>query len=358
MALIPAATSGALSMLPAVSWPTALGAAAGMGALQQFRKFVTPKNAYRAGRALVKFKRSGPGSRTYTKSTKKRPARRAKPTTKSKRLRKKVDKIAKAVNADTGTVTVKRRTTGVITSNINQQNSNTFDMNTLTQIEANPCAELYYYDPNTPGTLQNPAFTTGSFSKELNIVSSGAVLHLKNNSTGNVNLKVYLAKPRDDTSTTPNQAWDIADSDSPTTIDKTDIGSLPSDHQSFLALWSLKSLYDGKMLPGTSRVFKHYEKGFQYNPAVADSQTDAYQRQNKAFAFYVIQSGDLAHDSTTSTIVGRANSALDWEMCRYWKVVYPAGVNIRYSSIGNVYGSIVAAEEAQKPVSGIVAQST
>lgn len=348
----PAAAAGGMS------FPTAAGLLLGMDAAKKFKEYVLPKRPRKNYSRIAKRARLASSKKVH-KTRKKRRRRKKRTTLKKKvrRLQKVTNTLAKSVDTDTGTVTIRHRNTGQITSSINLQSSNVFMMNSKTDIETYPCSKLYYYDPNTPGTLQNADFTSGTYSKELQIVSSGMILHLRNNSTGNVNVKVYIVHPKDDTGSSPNQMWDSADADSPTTVDKTYIGARPNSHKVFTAAYTAKTLWTGKMTPGQSQFFKNYEPAFKYNPAFADVNVVEYQRQYRCFGFMVIISGDLCHDTTTSTLVGRAPATLDWEAMKAWKVKYSAGVNLKYTSITNDYDTVVAAEEAQKPKSEMVANA-
>ena len=170
MALVPAA-AGALSLLGGpMSLPTAFGLMGGSLLARKFRNSaIFDKRGWNRRRrvplrgTMVRYRKNKgrpygrrPRYKRRGKYRKRRGGRKGK-------LRRKVTKIAKQLNSDTGKLTWRERTVSQTTSAVNTQGVAQIHMNRVSDIESGPATKLYYYDPSTPGTLLNPDYTTGTF---------------------------------------------------------------------------------------------------------------------------------------------------------------------------------------------------
>lgn len=220
---------------------------------------------YLRGGTVVPYRpRSYSRKRSY-RSSRKSSRRKFKRRRRKKSMRSKCYSLAKKVNQDTGELTYRARSTSQITCAVNVQAVSQNYHNVFTNIENGPCTKLYYYDPSNPGVLLNPDYTTGTYSRELNVLSSGIKLHVKNNIKGSVHMKAYLCTPRSDTSVDPKTDWKNRNADNPTTVSETVIGTSPMDLCP--NLWNHKLMKTKLFQPGQSCVLKHFTKGFNYKPA-------------------------------------------------------------------------------------------
>lgn len=302
---------------------------------------------YRGGRVVPYRRRNYSRKRSYRYS-RKRSRRKFKRRRFQKSAKRQCRVLARKVNQDTGELTYRARATSREATAVNVQSAVLFPHNTVTNIEAGPCTKLYYYDPSTPGTLLNPDYTTGVYSRELNVMSSGIKVHAKNNSKGDVVMKAYLCFPKTSTTQSPVQDWTSRCADNPTTPVKETIGLSPMDLRGMN--WNYKLLKRKLVRPGQSVMLKHFTKGFNYKPARTDVQSDAYDPLHKACAIMVVQHGVVSHDDTSTNLVGISEATLDYEVTQIWKVQYAAGVNIKYTYDANTYQSMATGSiQAQKP---------
>ncbi len=313
----------------------------------------TYKKRYKRPRRYTgKYNRAYGNRRTrYKKKTSRYPRRRKKTWTRRRNLipmDRRIAKVARQLNSNTGQLTYRERNTSQIVSAVNLQGYNLFEMNKVTQIEGKPLTKLYYYDPSTPGTLLNANFTTGTYSKDIEL-RAGYQLIIRNNSLGNVHMKAYLCLPLDDTSISAKENWDNIDADNPSSSSSpTYVGSSPTDFRP--QLWQYKFMKQKMFKPGASCLLRHYTPAFTYKPALTDVHGLEFQRRNKAFAFLIVSYGDIAHDSVTTSNVGRSASTLDVEYKKYWRVTYSAGVNLKYTYDNNSYSGMTIQNQGNPSV--------
>lgn len=357
MAMVPGGLlGGALQAYASNPFSTVPGLLAAAGAGHASGKMIKygygrAKRYLRGGR-LVPYRPRGRLKRYSRKqsyrSAKKRGRRNFKRRKFKKSAKSQCRSIAKQLNADTGHLTYRKRSTSQFSVVANAQATLGFTMNSIGEIESDPCTQLYYYDPSTPGTLLNPDYTSGTYSRDLNVQSSGVQVTFKNNTTGVANLRVYWCTPNADTSITPEVYWDNICADNPTTITKETIGTSPNDLRT--PLWNYQKVKSCRLEPGKSCMVKKFLSQFQYKPALSDVHALFYQRKYKAGFFMAVLVGDIAHDDTTTANIGRSSATLDCEIKKFWKVQYAAGVNIRYTYDSNAFDTMAAgATIAQKP---------
>jgi len=270
MAFVPAATAAmtwgqALPLMVQMAAPSVAGLGVGVYAARKFRQFIRAggrsrrRVSYRALGKRIYTRRRYSRKRSY-RSAKKRGRRKYKRRRYKKSAKSQCWTIAKQLNSDTGNMTYRKRTVTSSICAINVQSVNVAGINTVAQIEGSPCTKLYYYDPSTPGTLLNPDYTTGIYSRDLNVKSSGIQLQFKNNTTGLVNLSIYWCISNSDTSIAPEDYWDNVCADNPTTITKEVIGVKPNDLRT--PLWNYAKVKTCRLMLGKFCFVKKYLKGF------------------------------------------------------------------------------------------------
>lgn len=317
-----------------------LGALTGGYALNRYFRGSSGKSAGRRYRAY--HSRRPRSKMGYTRRKKAYRKRRKFTKRRGPSIKKKVNRLSAQVNADTGTMSYRSVTTSQITSPVNYQSAtNLYTLNTITQIEGSPLTKLYFLDPTNPGTLLNPNISTGTYSRNIKIASSGMKLQLKNNSKGTVHMKAYMCTPKDDTDISPTTDWDNKNADSPSAgNDKTTVGTSPLDTRSIA--WNYKLMKTKVFKPGDHCNIKQFVGAFNYKPARSDAITEIYQPSNKCFVIMLVVHGGVTHDATSTAAVGIGSATLDAIWTKYWKITYPAGTNLKYVYDNRTYGSLTA----------------
>lgn len=350
----------ALPLMAQMAAPSVAGLGVGTYAANKFRQLIRSGGKYNGKGRVVAYK---PYKSSYKRSYKRSyrsPRYKSKRRYKRRKFKKSAKSqcraLAKKVNQYTGELLYRARVTSQESSAENVQYVKKYDHNTVTNIENGPLTKLYYYNPSTPGTLLNPDYTDGTYSRELRIQSSGIKLAIRNNSKGTAVMKAYLCYPKADTSVSVGQDWNNRNADNPTTVDTTVIGTSPMDLRP--ALWGFKLLKKRTLQPGQSCIVKHITGGFNYKPAKTDVHSDTYQRGLKACSIFVVQHGVVSHDDSSTGLVGVGESHLDVEQTQFWRCQYSAGVNIKYTYDANTYSAMATgATQAQKPASSITLAS-
>lgn len=179
-------------------------------------------------------------------------------------------------------------------------------------------AKLVDYDVNAPGNPVTNAQLSGTHNRILSFTGILQTLTLRNNSTGPTSLRVYCIAPKEST----NQA--------PTTLISNGFASnlgqslpasspyvYPTDSDLFLKAFKILCTEDVLLHPGEQQKFQLKSKRFEYNPILADTETDAYQKRYGSCGFLVRVMGVMSHDATTTTNVGYSPAFVD----AVWKLV-------------------------------------
>lgn len=287
----------------------------------------------------------------------------AKLSTQMTSVRKQIHGLRLSEDASLGHMTWRQTGTSQIEALSGLQNATVIDGNSTT-ISEEPLEFLRYYNPSSPATLVVADGKTGTYSKKVLFESITSKLTFRANYQNDVDLTVYLCKPKDDTSQDLVQAWtaglldqsyDTAGVPSPITIASPT--TYPSDFALVKELWSLKRVASKRLLPGQQCTVSHSEKNMVYNPAVADTHALTYQKHYKAFQWLIVVKGTLVHDTVQDeTTIGK--TAVDVLHEKTFKLQYNAGINLTYVVIDDNYDTITnAALQSQKPTSDNMAYS-
>lgn len=304
-------------------------------------------------------------SRRSTKKSqfKRTKSRKPKRTYRRKRtsLIKQVRQIRKDLQSDSARHVYKLLASDKVLCSVNQCNYVDFPMCNATLIENNFLANLRYYDPSVPGTLVTASGATGSYQRELHIKNVHSILELRNNYQVPCKVKVYLAKPKSDTSIAPVTYYNNAIADQliggAGTI--TTNGIYPTDLRPFMAQWSVKCLKDVVLDAGATTVVSYSTGAFNYDPSLYDSHALDYQTKFKSFVFMVRVEGVIGHDTSVATEQTTLACGVDTSTQLRAEIIYDAGVilddlylaNLRDASFTN--GGVVAS----KPVSDNIGYS-
>lgn len=194
---------------------------------------------------------------------------------------------------------------------------------------------LKYFDPNNPGTLLVADGDAGTYQRKFLIKSQSAHIEFRNNYQQDIRVKVYLCKPKDDTSVSTIAAWQAGILDGSNATDENDINQYPTDYSVFNSLWHSKVVGKFDLCPGQSAKVSHTEKNVEYNPAVVDTHALSYQKEYKNFQFLIVAEGLLGHDPITPFEVGLSKCGIDWIMRQTAIISYDAGENLKFLVLDN-----------------------
>lgn len=242
-------------------------------------------------------------------------------------LKKEVKQIKRQLNADSARHVYKLLGAATLSCAVNQSNYTTVDVVTGSLIEQF-CANLRYYDPSVPGTLVTAAGGTGTYQRELFFKNIHGGLEVRNNYQIPCKVKIYLVKPKGDTTITPTTYYNnsIADQLIGGLGTITTNGIFPTDLRAFNQQWSCKCLKDVTLDAGSTIYVSHNSGSFKYDPSLFDSHSLEYQPKFKAFAYFVRIEGVIGHDTAVATeqttLVGQVELATTIRA----EIIYDAGV--------------------------------
>lgn len=242
-------------------------------------------------------------------------------------LKKKVSKISKLIEGATGTLIYKTDATGRLLASVNGVSYGDYVGSDVTTIE-NVIAQLRYYDPSAPSALVTADATTGSYQKEIQIVSQYGRLLVRNNYQIPCKVKLYVYVPKEDTSIAPSSAFSLGLAD----IGNPSGGSIllnMTDSEMLNDLYRIHKSSTRILAPGAEASISMGTKGFQYDPSFVDTHALSYQKRYNSFIFTVRVEGVLAHDSSADE-QGIAAGGVDTILERKFVVKYNAGIDLKY----------------------------
>nr|QXP07651.1 MAG: putative capsid protein [Arizlama virus] len=204
-----------------------------------------------------------------------------------------------------------------------------------------------YFDPSNPGTLITASLATPTYKQNI-LVSASSSMVIQNNYQVPVVVTFGLAFPRRDTSIDPTSAMqnglvDVGNPDNTSTLVSY------KDSPQFRDLWKVK-LRSKVLKPGQKVVYKHFQKAFTYDPALADSHNMSFQKVTKSAVWIYRVQGILGHDSSVSSEQGMLPAGID----AYFNTNYI----VTYDSGGASIRTIVLSENASQTFTngGVVSQ--
>lgn len=295
---------------------------------------------------------------------KRRKYKKGRGTRKSKSIRKDVYQVRNAVkdlrreqNASLGTMIYRNNGTASVTCTKNAQDNIEINYCSSVNIEA-ALANLRYYDPATPGTLTTADFTSGTYSKKVLIKYAMQEVKIANNYQSRAHVKVYAFSFKDDTSNNANGLWTAGGADNASgTITPGTLNQSPTDYTLFNQMIRTKVLFDGVLQPGSYKSFKQSNKDIEYDPSFKDTETATYSPRYKSGGILVIVKGTICHDSANAAVNGTSAAGVDVEYKQTMKILYQAGVNIKFTVLNNAYDAMTTAVESSKPVADNITYS-
>lgn len=285
----------------------------------------------KSGNAKVEAKRIVKGAE-HAKAVRKAVRKVSKKKMPYQKLQKQVHDLSRKSKDALGTLVYRVTDGAVQISNNNTAGNETFTLNSTTEIET-VLGQLRYYNPSSPATLVTADFTTGSYSKDVNIKYSKLELTIRNNYQTPCIVRAWRLSVKSDNNINPETAW----SNGLTDISNgslNDIHMYPTDSPQFTDLWKIDKERIIYLNPGQERTVKVYTSNIHYDPSVVDSQTDPNQRSCKTKAIMCNVAGVIAHD-TVAAQYGTIGCGVDFLVKKTYIVEYNAGANIKYIYLSN-----------------------
>ena len=178
-------------------------------------------------------------------------------------------------------------------------------------------AQLRDYDITTPASLVSNAQLSGTYNRIISITGVLQTLTLRNNSTGPTRVRVYCIAPKESTNQPATTliangfASNVAGA-----LTETSPYVYPTDSKLFTKAYKINCTEDVLLHPGEEQKFTLRSKKFDYNPILADTETDAYQKRYGSCGFLIRVMGVISHDATATTNVGYSPAFVD----AVWKI--------------------------------------
>lgn len=289
-------------------------------------------NKYRgAGNAKSAARKAAQGVR-YGKKFQREVGKQLKKQKPVAKLKRQVRDLNRKANDSLGTLIYRITDGAVQISNVNTAGNESFSLNTTTEIET-VLAQLRYYNPSSPATLVTADYTTGSYSKKINIKHSVCKVTVRNNYQTPCIVRCWKMHVKTDNSINPETAWSNGLADI-SNGGLNDIHMYPSDSPQFTDLYKSEKEISIYLNPGKERTFSISCKSVHYDPSVVDSQTDTNQKgcSTKWMMFNV--AGVISHDSSAAQY-GCIGCGVDFLVKKTYVVEYEAGANIKYIYLSN-----------------------
>lgn len=242
-------------------------------------------------------------------------------------LSKRVASLSKSVKSDQAYHTHKWVNTYSQTSSVGQCSHVEYTM-PVSSIET-LIANLRYYNPSVPGTLTTANPSTGTYSRQVHVKNINHSIELFNNYQVPAFVRAYLVKPKGDTGIAPLTYYANGITDQVITGGNATTERLYlTDINVFKEQFSCKLLKAKYMPPGSYMSVSYNTGEFDYDPALYDEHTLAYQAKYKNHAIIIRIQGFVGHDSVVTTEHNMLACGVDVQQSFVAKIVYDAGVNL------------------------------
>lgn len=268
-----------------------------------------------------------------------------------RKIAKRVNKMSCKINQGIGELIYRELYTRRITAPVKLQNVTENSLCTTTVAE-NILSTLEYLDTSTPGALATVPGNSGTFSKKFCFERYRDKHQIRNNGIRPVRVTVYMCRVKADTTTSPANAWSQGIADvyqDPATMNNTHCLSYPTDSDVFTDQWKIHRKVSFVLQPGRQRTLAFALPRFVYDPAIADSHTDVYQKAFGGAAWLYVVEGLPTHDSTAPALISSNAGEIDILAERVVRVTYDAGANIKRYRLVDNQGTVTTQQTANKP---------
>lgn len=295
------------------------------------------------------------GQRVYQRSARRRTRRRTS-------LKKDVKALKALVKADQATHTYKELGSGEVQALVGQVEYGQEAITSVSNLES-WIANLRYYNPAVPGTLTTASGATGTFHREIHFANVYSRVEVRNNYQVPCRLKIYLAKPKSDTSITPLTYYTngIADQVISAGADQQTAGLYLTDIVTFNEQYSLVCKKDIILDAGAMCSVTHNTGRFNYDPSLTDSHSSGYQTKYKSCLWLIRVEGVLGHDSASAQEFNTLLASIDYQFIHIAKIEYDAGTGLNDIYIADNRASTFTSGSGvvtSKPVADNIGYST
>lgn len=265
------------------------------------------------------------------------------------KLRRKVDKIARALESERATHTHRERLTFRILANPNEATyTSNSALGTVSALEG-MMSNLRYFNPAT-NTMVTADPSVGDYQRDILIKSLVYNTKVSNNYQIPCELRIYAMRPRADTNVTPAQYFQqgLADQGNPSVVSPL---VYPSDCEILQEQWKVVKSAKKILYPGQSLNLSHSLKEFQYDFSHVDTHATDYQERYNGFSFAYRLEGVLGHD-TVQDEQGQLQAGVDVQIDTKVVFEYDAGKDIHDITVNDVSDSFTnVGVVSSKPVS-------
>lgn len=249
------------------------------------------------------------------------------------RVKKLEDKVKKLKHAlpKFATHTLYKLSNGRVTTAINMQGSVGVLLMNWTSLNGlmNSLPYLAYTAPQTKANTDLVAPGASVIAHDMNFkINCWSELELRNNVTYAIDAWIYLLKPKNNISTTPESEFTDANlvinqqTAAATAGLATQPKWRPSHYPNFTRNWDILETYKQHMTPG--QEFKLYNsKKVNWNPKEwAQEGTSLVNTPDNTLYWLVLIQGTICHDSTDASQIGFTSGQLDYVLYQKYSVVY------------------------------------
>lgn len=308
----------------------------------------TLEKNYRSAKYLYNQAFDGKPKDTFKKTNFQKPKKHVQKSF-PKKIKAQIKHLKDLAEADTGTLIYRKRSTNQLLAAENNQAMKDIAGSSTALVESalNQCR---YYDPSNPSVLLVPTLS-GSINKSYLVENTYSKLTIRNNYQVPCKLKVYLCKPKSDTSNTPSAFVTSGLTDSSNgSILNTNMYATDSPH--LQEAYTIVKTKTYEIQAGKEIQCTHSEKEFNYSPDFVDSHALTYQKAYKSFVWLLVLQGTLAHDSVINTEQGITQASIDIMVDLVYRVKYNAGMDLKYIYIDQALDTFTnSAVISNKPVS-------
>lgn len=271
-----------------------------------------------------------------------------------KKVAKRVSALSKKVESGQAVHTYRVRSTLTLRAAQNKNAQVDFSNGGLISQLETGANSLRYFNPATNSLISLNA-AIGTYSRDLT-ASVYSKLTVRNNYQVPCECRVYLCRPKDDTSQAPNTMYNagLVDQGNPA-VDSPLM--YPTDSEILKEMWSMK-VTKKVLQPGQEMHLNHFIKSFQYDFAHTDSHSLDYQRKYNGYSWLIRIVGMLGHDTLVVGEQGQIPCGVDMLEDVTIKYFYDAGKDLKdFRVLDNASDFSNGGVVSSKPVSDNLAYS-
>lgn len=271
------------------------------------------------------------------------------------KLKSQVRELQKQSKSDQGELIYRARDNLRVTAAVNSQAAGDvlgYSAVTLESVLAN----CKFFNPSVPGTLTTADLSSGTFQRDIHFKRAMSKIIVRNNYQVPARVRLYGCVAKEDTGITPRTTWVNGLADIGSAV-YTDAMTYPSDSRQFTDIYKVAVSLRKTLEPGQECELSYSSKEFDYDPSLYDSHNLAYLSEYGCHGWIIIVEGVMGHD-TAADEQGALQAAVDVAIYRNFKVLYPAGANLRLLATSDGFSTFTnGGVVSSKPVSDNIGYS-